>query len=229
MNQIHVLDWVCFNSRLKWEKSWVESTLNIPDTIRGQYRDVGIQLYQIMSPFQNGTEKGTCCVGRTPEFKSFNGLLRDHSSSPLRPPFINEKYRHSGKSQDGSRPSIFWRQHSILVIAPSHYRFPRSLIPALFIMFPIFQHEYIKPCKFTILWSSYLHDRQCTGLMDQFLKYGHHRNINTFSFSLWPTWLARFTNYVKRNNDSKEKCLISLVVSFILSCKVTCEFNLMLV
>lgn len=186
-----------------------------------------------MSPFQNGTEKGTCCVGRISEFKSFNGLLRDHSSS-LPPPSTPHLWMRNtdtvGRAKTG--PDLVPSDASTVFLSCTKpLLFPQFSYPSsLHNVFPIFQHEYIKYYKFIILWSSYLHDRQCKGLMDQFLRYINiHRNINTFSFSLWPTWLARFTNYVKWNNDSKEKCLINLVVSFILLCKVTWEFNLMLV
>lgn len=152
-----------------------------------------------------------------------------HHCPPLHSSLMNEKYT-VGRAKTG--PDLVPSDASTVFLSCTKpLLFPQFSYPSsLHNVFPIFQHEYIKYYKFIILWSSYLHDRQCKGLMDQFLRYINiHRNINTFSFSLWPTWLARFTNYVKWNNDSKEKCLINLVVSFILSCKVTCEFNLMLV
>lgn len=152
-----------------------------------------------MSPFQNGTERSMCCFCRNTEFKSFDGLLRPQ---PI-PRLINEKQGHRGKSWDESRPtaSQCWCQRGVLVIEPRHHLFPIAwatpLTPALFIILSTFQHRNITHCKFTTLCSSYLLERQYKELMDQFLRSGHHWNINTFSFSLWSTWLVRFTNYVK--------------------------------
>ena len=145
-----------------------------------------------MSPFEMAQEKSTCCVTEITEFKSFEGLWRPHSILP----FINGT---QWEELDGTRPSTFWHQHSVLVTARGHYPFLPGF-PEPLLSYPSSLHNSFPICQLanTKYWMQVYNLlfklspwETMKGHMAQF-----HWNINIFPFSLWSTWAVRFTNYV---------------------------------